>query len=124
MPKCPIYEAWLNVCDSIGSPHTWGPMASSYRSAFWGPLNYKNRLLIASICYLNGSDMYQAIQFLRLRKQDECHIRKLQELFTYWNDPVEGQQRRSAYWGWNGYMNCFTDLNNIPRPGQEKYVLM
>jgi len=131
-PKSPVHEAWLGVLDSLGEVNTWGPMKKQYRNAFWSELHYKDRLLIASLCYQNGDDMHRTIIFLQTVHQDgqrntklrEHRIIKMKQLFKYWNDETHGFERRSKYWAYDTHLRCFADLNGKPRKNQQQYVCL
>lgn len=123
MSKCRVYLSWLDILDVLGNVCHWGPMRNDYRRAFWSDLHYRDRVLVATFCYQNGATLNAPEAFFRIRGKSEFHVLKLKQLFDYWNDPERGYERRSRYWAYDMYLGCFADLNGVPRPGQERYVI-
>ena len=68
--------------------------------------------------------MYTTVNFLKTLKRDPFKVKKLEQLYVYWNDERHGFERRSNYWAYDTNLHCFCDLNGVPRPGQEKYMLL
>jgi len=64
-----------------------------FRSAFWcKPLNYRNRLFVASFCYCNGVNFHFLKDYLIERSQIEPRqIYEIEKLYDYWDDYNEAR---------------------------------
>lgn len=110
----PLYLS--EVCDMIGDLAFWPVFVLD--AIFCSNLNYKHRLAIASFMYLNGASEYTMLDLVMTcnSNRDVQKYLKMVKLFSYWNDSVNGYDRRDRYFSFSIFYNQVTNLNLQSRP--------
>lgn len=105
-----LQHSWFLIQDLIGDAATW---PAWIRSLFWETqLHYTDRMKIAAFGYNNGLCPDALSSFFRARKVDAKRIEEMVALYKYWNDPIEGVQRRARYRSFDLIHRRMTSLNN------------
>lgn len=107
---------WLAVQDLIGPKENWPSFIPNY---MWcGPLDYKDRVVIASFFYQNGVSaefLIEVLEFVNKQRLTVKRAAKILELYKYWSDPIEGFARRTRYFAFDLVVRKVLDLNGRVR---------
>lgn len=105
---------WVDFQDIIGDANTW-PAIVRYK--FWcSDLGYRDRAFIAAFAYCNGAPPQMLIDTLAVinRRSTPVKLRKILDLFVYWDHPVEGFNRRERYFSYDLILRRLVTLNGTP----------
>lgn len=109
-----LNNPWLRFQDIV-PPN----MPQLVRTKIWcSNLEYRDRAFLAAFFYANGvsPDLASEVLYFCNTYANRDRVRKILDLFIYWDHPVEGFDRRSRYYAFNCILDRVVDLNGNPRP--------